>query len=43
MARMAPEELAKKISAGLLSFPMTHFTRDFAFDEQSYREHIEGC
>lgn len=41
MARMAPEELAKKISGGLLSFPVTHFTKDFAFDEQAYREHIE--
>jgi 5-dehydro-4-deoxyglucarate dehydratase len=38
---MAPEELAKKISGGLLSFPVTHFTKDFAFDEQAYREHIE--
>lgn len=41
MARMAPEELAKKIGGGLLSFPVTHFTDDFAFDEAPYREHIE--
>jgi len=41
MARMAPEELAKKIGSGLLSFPVTHFTPDFAFDEGPYREHIE--
>jgi 5-dehydro-4-deoxyglucarate dehydratase len=38
---MAPAELAKKIGAGLLSFPVTHFTKDFAFDEETYREHIE--
>ncbi len=41
MARMAPEELAKKIGSGLLSFPVTHFKPDFAFDERPYREHIE--
>ena len=41
MARMAPEELAKKIGGGLLSFPVTHFKPDFAFDEGPYREHIE--
>ena len=41
MARMAPEELAKKTGSGLLSFPVTHFKQDFAFDEGPYREHIE--
>lgn len=41
MAKMAPEELAKKIGGGLLSFPVTHFKQDFAFDEGPYREHIE--
>ena len=41
MARMVPEELAKKIGGGLLSFPVTHFKQDFAFDEAPYREHIE--
>ena len=41
MARMAPEELAKKIGSGLLSFPVTHFKQDLAFDEGPYREHIE--
>lgn len=41
MARMAPEELAKRIGGGLLSFPVTHFTDSFAFDETPYREHIE--
>lgn len=41
MARMAPEELAKKIGGGLLSFPVTHFTDDSEFNEGPYREHIE--
>ena len=41
MAKMAPEELAKKIGGGLLSFPVTHFTQDFALDEEPYRGHIE--
>jgi 5-dehydro-4-deoxyglucarate dehydratase len=38
---MAPEELAKRIGSGLLSFPVTHFTEDCAFNEGPYREHIE--
>jgi 5-dehydro-4-deoxyglucarate dehydratase len=38
---MSPEEFAKKLGAGLLSFPVTHFTDDFAFDEGAYREHLE--
>src|ERR1700743_2689882 len=41
MTRMSPEEFAKKIGAGLLSFPVTHFTSDFAFDEHPYRGHID--
>jgi 5-dehydro-4-deoxyglucarate dehydratase len=41
MARMSPEEFAKSIGAGLLSFPVTHFTEAFEFDESSYREHNE--
>ena len=41
MASMAPQELARKIGRGLLSFPVTHFTQDFAFDEGPYRTHIE--
>jgi 5-dehydro-4-deoxyglucarate dehydratase len=41
MSGMSPEEFAKKIGAGLLSFPVTHFTDDFAFDERGYREHLE--
>jgi 5-dehydro-4-deoxyglucarate dehydratase len=40
MPKLSPTELAKKIGEGLLSFPVTHFTSDFAFDEPRYREHI---
>jgi 5-dehydro-4-deoxyglucarate dehydratase len=39
---MSPKEFAKKIGAGLLSFPVTHFTEDAsAFDERAYREHLD--
>jgi 5-dehydro-4-deoxyglucarate dehydratase len=37
---MDPKELANKIGAGLLSFPVTHFTNDGAFNEKSYRSHL---
>jgi len=40
MQKISPSELAKKIGEGLLSFPVTHFTKDLAFDEGPYREHI---
>lgn len=38
---MEPQEFAAKIGAGLLSFPVTHFTPEYKFDEAPYREHIE--
>ena len=42
MSGMSPEEFAKRIGAGLLSFPVTHFNADAsAFDEQAYRGHLE--
>jgi 5-dehydro-4-deoxyglucarate dehydratase len=41
MIQMSPEELAKKIGAGLLSFPVTHFTDAYAFNEGPYREHLD--
>jgi len=41
MSSMSPEDFAKQIGAGLLSFPVTHFSASFAFDEAAYREHIE--
>src|SRR5258707_1353009 len=40
MSKMNPSELAKKIGEGLLSFPVTHFTKEFQFDERLYRGHI---
>ena len=42
MSRMSPEEFATQIGAGLLSFPVTHFTADAsAFDENAYRSHLD--
>ena len=41
MTRMPPQEFASKIGAGLLSFPITHFTDALAFDEPAYRAHID--
>ena len=41
MSTMSPQEFSKKIGAGLLSFPVTHFTDNFAFDEPAYREHLD--
>jgi 5-dehydro-4-deoxyglucarate dehydratase len=42
MSRMSPEEFAKQIGAGLLSFPVTHFSPDAStFDEGAYREHLD--
>nr|WP_213979021.1 5-dehydro-4-deoxyglucarate dehydratase [Sphingomonas sp. dw_22] len=36
---MAPLEMAQNIAKGLLSFPVTHFDADFAFNEDAYRSH----
>jgi len=41
MSRMSPQEFAKRIGAGLLSFPVTHFNECLAFDERAYRDHID--
>lgn len=42
MPGMQPNEFAKQIGAGLLSFPVTHFGDDGAtFNEAGYRDHIE--
>jgi 5-dehydro-4-deoxyglucarate dehydratase len=41
MSSMSPTDFAKQIGAGLLSFPVTHFKEDFAFNEGQYREHID--
>ncbi|EJL35197.1 5-dehydro-4-deoxyglucarate dehydratase [Novosphingobium sp. AP12] len=37
---MSPQEMAAQIGSGLLSFPVTHFDADLAFDEGAYREHL---
>ena len=39
MSRMSPQEMAKTLAKGLLSFPVTHFDRNFQFQEGPYREH----
>src|SRR5690348_4730895 len=33
-------EVARRLGAGLLSFPVTHVTPDLQFDEAAYRDHI---
>lgn len=38
---MSPDELKQRIGSGLLSFPVTDFTADGAFDEASYRSRLE--
>jgi len=40
MVALAPQELADTVGAGLLSFPVTHFTDDLDVDEVRYREHL---
>ena len=35
-----PEHLKASVAAGLLSFPVTHFTADGAFDPEQYRAHV---
>lgn len=40
MSRMSPQEMARRIGEGLLSFPVTHFTEQYEFNEQPYRQHI---
>ncbi|WP_282828353.1 5-dehydro-4-deoxyglucarate dehydratase [Gulosibacter sediminis] len=39
--KYTPQELAKHLATGLLSFPATAFTADYDFDEAAYRKHIE--
>ncbi|MGA8108141.1 MAG: 5-dehydro-4-deoxyglucarate dehydratase [Acidobacteriaceae bacterium] len=40
MTQISPQEMAAKVGAGLLSFPVTHFDAEYDFTEQSYRQHI---
>jgi 5-dehydro-4-deoxyglucarate dehydratase len=37
---LSPEELAGRLTSGLLSFPVTHFDSALRFDEPRYREHL---
>jgi len=39
MSKMSPQDMAKTLAKGLLSFPVTHFDKDFQFQEGPYREH----
>lgn len=41
MNPFAPNDLMKALGAGLLSFPVTHFTPQGAFEEEKYRKHNE--
>src|ERR1700738_1838991 len=41
MSRMTPNEMARRIGAGLLSFPVTPFKADFSFDETQYRANLD--
>lgn len=41
MSKMAPQEMAKKIGSGLLSFPVTPFKADYSFDEATYRANMD--
>jgi 5-dehydro-4-deoxyglucarate dehydratase len=40
MKTMDPGEMAKRVGAGLLSFPVTHFGETFDFQPKPYQEHI---
>ncbi|WP_085316576.1 5-dehydro-4-deoxyglucarate dehydratase [Derxia lacustris] len=41
MSRYTPVEFARQIGTGLLSFPVTHFSRaDLSFDERAYRANL---
>jgi len=39
MSKMSPTDMANTLAKGLLSFPVTHFDKDFHFQEEPYREH----
>ena len=40
MKTMDPGEMAKRVGAGLLSFPVTHFGENFEFQPKPYHEHV---
>ena len=37
---MTPAEMASNVGAGLLSFPVTHFSPQFEFQPKPYQEHV---
>ena len=41
MSKMTPQEMAKTIGSGLLSFPVTPFKGDYSFDETTYRQLVQ--
>lgn len=41
MPNTTPDELATRLTTGLLSFPVTHFDADLQFDERRYRRHLD--
>jgi len=41
MSKMTPQEMARKIGDGLLSFPVTPFNANFSFNEAQYRSNID--
>jgi 5-dehydro-4-deoxyglucarate dehydratase len=41
MSDMTPQELARHIGGGLLSFPVTPFAADHSFDEATYRANLD--
>lgn len=41
MSNLSPQETAKILAKGLLSFPVTHFDADLRFQEGAYRDHCE--
>jgi len=41
MSKMTPQEMARRIGGGLLSFPVTPFKPDFSFDEATYRANLD--
>lgn len=42
MSEFAPDQLARAIGKGLLSFPVTHFDAEGRFDEAPYRAHCRA-
>ena len=40
MSQYTPQEVAAALGAGLLSFPVTHFDAQLAFDEDAYRANL---